>query len=104
MGDMERESEDEVEGDRRRGEIDRLRLRLRLLLRDGDLSLGSGTVSYYHQLPLLLVIMSRYDSPGQSRRISSNPYTDSSTTNTAHEQTVPPPSGTHPYPTTLPIT
>lgn len=81
MGDSERKYEDREEGD-----SDRLELRLLLLLRlrlclEGDRSLGSGTLSYYHQPH-----SSSRDSPERAHHIASNPCTDSSTTNRAHEQ------------------
>jgi len=99
IGDSEREYEEREEGD-----DDRLELRLLLLLRlrlclDGDRSLGSGTLSYYRQPH-----SSSRDSPEQSHHIVSNPYTDSSTTNRAHEQIAQLLWGIHPYPAIPPVT
>jgi hypothetical protein len=93
--------EDDGEGDRRGGDIERLLLLLLLRLRLGDRSLGSGTLSYCYQPPGIFLrresLEEIRDSPGQSHRTSSNPYMGSSTTNTIHARIVLLPLDTHPY-------
>jgi hypothetical protein len=93
--------EDDGEGDRRGGDIERLLLLLLLRLRLGDRSLGSGTLSYCYQPPGIFLrresLEEIRDSPEQSHHTSSNPYTGSSTTNTIHARIVPPPVDIHPY-------
>jgi len=95
IGEEEREYDEREDGD-----DDRLGLLLRLrLCLEGDRSLGSGTLSYFHQLnsPSL-------DSPEQSHHIASNPCTGFSTTNRAREQIAQLLWGIHPYPVIPPIT